>query len=201
VPADHIESGILYQELPEVSGRVHPNRRPIMTLAARLVPIVDKIRQLNTDFGLRPYRVHLIHQKWSGARIGEGSSIEISRHEILPTPKVSGMSSTSEILRATGLTEEGTISVSEISARFTEDDLMGRTPDLIDPAVQRTGARNVEFFWEVSQDGPSTPLAERRRFVPNAVPVFDAGKCQWDVSLAKQDYDLSRLGTSDPRSR
>lgn len=169
-------------------------------LTTRLVPVVDKIRQLYTMFGINSYRVFLVHVQWSGGRIGEGQGIEIAKREILPTPRVSAMSSTTEILHAVGVQEEGGITISQISAKYTEDDLMGRTPDMVEPALPRTNGRGTEFFYEIVENRPSTPQPVRRMYVPNAAPALSRDSFQWTVSLTKRDYDRSRSGTFERRS-
>lgn len=189
---DRTDSGSPQAELPEIQGRVRPLRRDQQPLADRLVPVVDKIRQLNTSFGIRPYRIFLVHMQYPGQRIGDGAPVEISRKEILPTPKIIGMGSTSEVLRPFGLTEEGSIRVAQISPKYTEDDLMGRTPDLQDPAMPRTGGRNQIFFWEVVERRPSTPPSVPRRYVPSAVPELGRDNFEWTIGLTKATFDRSR---------
>ena len=76
--------------------------------------------------------------------------------------KVQDMAATTQVLQAMGLTEAGGLTVSQISLRFTEDDLMGKTQDLIDPEIRRTGLRNAEFFWEVVEARPTGPAPAPR---------------------------------------
>lgn len=197
---DRTESGTPLLELPEVTGGVAPLPAYSGNLSVALVPVVDSIRQLYTTFGLRPYRVFLVHEAWSGARIGEGTPLEISRREVLPTPKVLDMGGTSLTLRSVGLTEEGGITIEEVSAKYTEDDLLGKTPDLVDPALPSVGLSNVEFFWEVSENRPSTPAPVRRRYVPNATPMLTRDGFEWRVSLTKQDFNRDRYGSFDRRA-
>jgi hypothetical protein len=198
---DRTNSGTPRAELPELTGAVKalPPGHGDSALASALTPVVDEIRQLYTEFGVRPYQVFLIHMQWSGNRIGEGSAVEISRREILPTPQVVDMGSTTEVLRQFGLTEEGGLVVDQVSTKYTEDDLMGRTPDLIDPTMPRTGLSTVEFFWEVIESRPSNPASVPRRYVPVGVPMLSRDRFQWRVALAKQDYNRSRGRTFDRR--
>jgi len=177
-------------EMPEVAGLVRPlaDHELSGTLTTRLIPLVDRIRHLYTRFGQRPYRVFLVHLQWSGRLIGEGSPVVLSRRELLPTPRVLDMSATNEVLRAFGNTEEGGLTVDQISMKYSEDDLLGRTPDLINPATPRTSMKNVEFFWEVSEDNKRIP----RRYVPNAVPMIGKDRFQLRISLTKQDSNRAR---------
>lgn len=162
------------------------------TLAAKLVPVVDRIRQLATRFGIRPYRVFLVHVRWTGPRRGMGEGQEVSRVEILPTPAVSEMNGIVEIAKALGRTEEGGVSITEISGKYSEDDLRGLTPDLLDPQQPRTLLPNVEFFWEVAENRPNRPDPVRRRFQLASAPSLSRDVVQWRVQLTKQDYDRSR---------
>ena len=190
-------------DMPEAAGSVRPLRRDEVksSLMNRLVPNIDKIRQLPVNLGLRPYRVFMVHILWSGERIGEGQPQETSRREILPTPRIRDMSATSEVLSAFGRTEEGGIVVDRISAKFSEDDLMGATPDLIEPAMPRTGKRNGDFFWEVQESRPGTPNPIPRRYVPSGTPTLMRGGLHWRVPLNKQMVNRSRNQTMDRRAQ
>jgi hypothetical protein len=196
---DRTDSGMPLLEMPEVTGAVHPVPARMPTLGTDLVTTVDDLRQLYTDFGLRPYRVFLVHVAWSGGRRGDGNPIELSRREILPTPRVLDMGSTSFALRSIGLTEEGGVVIEHVSPKYTEDDLLGRTPDLIDPAFPATGLANVEFFWEVAENRPSNPEPVRRRYVPSSTPMLTRDIFQWRVGLVKQDLNRDRRGGFDKR--
>jgi hypothetical protein len=116
--------------------------------------------------------------------------METARIEILPTPKVADMAATTVALQAMGLTEVGGLTVSQISLRYTEDDLTGKTPDLTDPEMPRTGLRNAEFFWEVVENRPTGPTPVPRRYVPADVPM--RGNTGWTIALIKQAGDRAR---------
>jgi hypothetical protein len=203
VAADRTPPTDITAELPALTGAVRPLRMPEQprTLASMLIPSIDKIRQIPTMLGLRPKRVFLVHAVWNGplGKKGDGAPVEVSRTEILPTPKVADMEATTQILHATGLSEEGGLRITEISARFSEDDLMGRTPDLQDAADPRTSRRGAEFYWEVVDDRPNAPTGVRRQYVPSDVPELSKDGCQWRISLIKRDGDRSRAGAALPR--
>jgi hypothetical protein len=192
VPTDREDNGDPRSELPELSGRLRPPSGGAQraTLANRLVPVVDRIRNLNAKFGLRPYRVFLVHAVSSSGSRGVGLTRIVSRREIEPTPRVNDFGSMAETILATGTTEEGAISIDEISAKFTEDDLLGRTADLADPKLKGlTADESTEFFWEVQEERPQRDLPQIRRFAVAGVPELNRGKFQWTVRLTKQDYD------------
>jgi len=176
--------------VPEQTGQVHPERNVRNSLIYDLAPDIDEIRQIPVDLGLRPYRVFMVHVAWTGKRRGEGQPYETSRREILPTPKITNMDATTFMLRGYGLTEEGGIAVTDISLQFTEDDLTGKTPDLTDPEVARTGRRDAEFFWEVVEMRPTPPQTIPRRYVPRSVPNRKA--TGWVIGLVKQTGDRAR---------
>ncbi len=185
-------------EQPAAEGAVRPLRPEEVrgSLMARLGPVVDRIRQLPAKLGLRPYRVFLVHLRWSGARIGEGTPAEVSRREILPTPRIRDMASTTEVLSSFGRVEEGGIVVDRISPRFSEDDLTGATPDMLDPAEPRTGLRSVEFFWEVQEQRPGRPSPIPRSYTVSAAPTLMRGQSHWRVPLVKRMVNRSRQQTT-----
>jgi hypothetical protein len=192
MPDDRTRNGSPAADLPARTRQVRPLGPGEIgnTLADKLSPMADKLRQIATKLGVRRYRVFMVHVMWSGAARGAGLPKEISRREILPTPKVSDMQATTNVLRQFGLTEEGGLVVDEISAAFTEDDLVGKTPDLVDPTMTRTGTQNAEFFWEVVEARNTYPLPTPRRYVPSDVPMRRA-TC-WRVSLTKVAGDRDR---------
>ncbi len=178
-------------ELPEITGQV-ATTGPAPSLVQKLIPTVDKIRQLRTFFGMANYAVSLVHIKWSGTQIGEGVEQEISRTQILPNPVILDMTTTQEVMRSFGLTEEGTLVIDQISIKYSEDDLMGRTPDMISPTLPRTNQANTQFFWEVVELRKQNPSPIPRRYVPVAVPNLDKSGFAWKVALVKQTQDRSR---------
>ena len=164
------------------------------TLAARLVPVADRLRALKAKFGIRPYRVFLLHGIWESGVVGEGYCRVTSKVEITPPPRVTDMSAVAQVLRSTGMSEEGDVRVTEISARFTEDDLMGKTPDLKDDDVPRTSDVARDFWWEIVENRPQIPRPVVRRYAVNSVPTLSRDGLQWRASLTKQDYDRGREG-------
>jgi hypothetical protein len=179
-------------EQGEQRGDVRPVPASQSTLMVGLIPIVDSARQLINNFGLCPYRVFLIHVLWPSGRRGVGNPVVISNRELLPAPKVVDMSATTEILQAFGRSEDGGLSVERISARYSEDDLLGVTPDLKDLVPDSTDTANVDFFYEVQEARPTSPQPASRRYVPSSVPMLSRGGLSWKIALTKQDYDRDR---------
>lgn len=202
MPIDRDQTDTPEADLPEMGHELDGPPRGLYreTLASDLVDIVDEIRQLNSEFGIRPYRVFMIHSQWTGGEVGVGQEQITSRIEILPTPRLKGMDSLSTIVDPTGLTEDGSVDVDQISARYTEDDLTGRTPDLNDPNLPRTSAGAVDFYWEVHENRGQTPNTVLRRFNPKGVPHLSRDGFQWRIALVKQDYDRGRNGETERES-
>jgi len=199
MPIDRDNSGTPEADLPALAHALDsPEPGQVRgTLASRLVPVVDSIRSLNSKFGIRPYRVFMVHSQWTGGEPGVGYENITSRIEITPTPRIKDMDAVNTIMRETGLTEEGDVEVDQISARFTEDDLTGRTPDLNDPNLPRTTGAAFDFYWEVVENRGQSPNAVIRRFNPRNVPGLSRDGFQWKITLIKQDYDRGRRGEVD----
>jgi hypothetical protein len=198
---DRVASGDVAAELPELSGRLRPPLPQLepLTLAGRLVPTADKIRNLYARFGVHIYRVFLVHASWTGGKRGVGELQVTARREILPVPRVRDYDSVRRGIRSTGVTEEGDIVVDRISPKYAEDDLLGKTPDLVDPSLPRTSRPDVQFWWEIEENRPSTPNPMIRRFSPPAaVPFLKRDAFQWSVTLTKQAGDRGRRGSTDP---
>ena len=179
-------------EQVEQRGDVRPVLGGQPTLTVGLIPIVDSARQMLSNFGMRPYRVFLVHVLWPSGRRGMGNQVVISNRELLPAPKVVDMSATTEILHAFGRDEEGGLSIEQISAKYSEDDLLGVTPDLAELVPSGTDTANVDFFYEVQEARPTSPQPASRRYVPSSVPMLSRGSLSWKISLTKQDYDRDR---------
>jgi len=97
------------------------------TLASKFGKVADNLRQLATDFGIRPYRVFLTWTKWTGVERGQGDEILIRRAEILPTPRVISIDNMNNSPMHAGVLPVGSLKVDRISVvSFTRDVLMGK---------------------------------------------------------------------------
>lgn len=190
------------------------------TLAHRLSPRVDRLRQVATRFGIRSDRVFLVWTKFTGLERGEGEEQEVQRLEILPTPRVHDLTSISLNPLTGGILPAGSVRVDRISARFNDDILQGRVP----PGSAERGKRTNEpfdFFYEIVADGRSdAPLvgcgdvheaelvsggptkAARARFRPASMPERREGGVEYSIVLERISEDrtaegLSRIG-EDP---
>lgn len=179
------------------------------TLAHRLGPRVDRLRQIETRFGVRPYRVFLTWTRATGQQRGDGDTNVIARVEILPTPRVNDLTAQARRPWSGGQLPEGALGVDRISATFTADNLSG----LVIPSEHRgssrrrpqgeriggteivpTGDDQVDFFYEVVEDGRGDSPARRARFRLFAEPYRDASSIQWRVTLEPASDPPDRSG-------
>ena len=177
---------------PGDTSGARPACAPSRSLAEQLGPTVDSLRQLYTDFGLRPYRVFSVVYEWSGGDVGRGTARVLSEAELLPTPSLKETSGVLSEERSAGLVERGSTRLEQVSPRYTEDEvkqLFHRLP--LQPGQQGFVEVRVD-----ARDGQT----ERRRFIVRGMPYRDAGAFQWKVSLMRQDEDRSRLGLPAPPS-
>lgn len=179
---------------PDRDPSLHANRRPGSSLVESLGDIVDEARQLNTDFGLRPYRVFSIVVEWSGGEVGKGAPTVIRETEFLPTPLVQmgssrGIGGVDTRMTEGGLSERGMVVMTEVSPRLTEDDIQALFH--LQPVPQ-----NLDAFIEIrmdARDGATT----RRRFAVQGVPDRRADKFDWRVKLRRQNQNEHRNTSVD----
>jgi len=151
---------------------------------------LDELRQLNAELGARPYRVFLVRTRWSGKRRGQGVETVFSEDEILPTPKLSELSSLQRTMLDIGSDEQGGMNVSEISPRYTEWQLLGLNPD--GSAVPE----NETFSWEISLSRGDAGSKKRRRFTVQGIPGYNASRLEWTVRLGRAGSDRNPDGSS-----
>ena len=178
------------------------------SLVARLSSVVDSQRQLNTKFGMRPYRVFLIWTKWTGVERGQGMENVLCECEILPTPRVVSLDKLSFTPFHAGVLPVGSLSVDEISTgRYTSDVLRGDIPvdgreALIGPRPPGLSSRQLDhipepydFFYEVMQDERNGCAPVRERFGLLSMPFLDAENFSWRLMLEKRGQDRNRDGS------
>ncbi len=157
------------------------------TLARGFIGLADSLRDMLTRFGLRTYKVTIVKVEWSGNRRGRGTPQVVSELVVLPTPKISAVDSLSEIVQSGGGLESGTLELTQISGRFSEEQLRGLGSDgeAIPP--------NQEFFYEIEffpHEGPSV----KRRFIPSGPPAYYPGRLGWSIKLARSYDNRDRNG-------
>lgn len=185
------------------------------TLAHRFAKKVDRLRQLNTTFGLRHDRVFLVWTRYTGEVRGEGDEVEVARLELLPTPRVSDHTTIQFAPYSAGILPVGSVTVDQISAQMSEEVLMGkRVPDEALPPGSDI-PQPTDFFYEIVADdrsveapagcGPEneqmalmrgSSVTPRSRFRIAATPERMEGKVQMKVALERISEDRAWDGTS-----
>ena len=155
------------------------------TLVRKLSPTVDRLRQIATNLGVRPYRVFLVRTRWSGEERGEGQEVVYDEREILPTPRVKQVSNLMRYLTEVGVGEQGELKVIDIATTYTEYQLTGKNDDGSDPADTE------QFYWEIRGDAGMGSNPPRRRFIPTGAPYYNAGCVRWEVTLRRAQEDRS----------
>jgi len=166
----------------KVTSKSLPN-----TLARKLIPVADRLRNLYSVFGLRPYVVRTVRTQWSSGIRNQGVEQVIESVDILPTPLLSDLTGVIELNTAIGLDESGEVMVSQISGRYTEDQLRG-----FDPTGQQL-EKDQSFYYEI--EFPLRGDSERRRFIIKAAPMYHSDLFSWTIKLERQRPDRSRNGT------
>lgn len=170
---------------PERDPNLHPLRDPASSLVESFGSVVDEMRQIATDLGVRPYRLFSVVIQWSGGERGRGKPTVVSETEFLPTPVVYLGSTGREATTGGGILR-GEARVTELSPRYTEEDLNALFH--VNPL-----GKNQEGFLEVVLD-ERMGKAIRRRFVRKGTPQYEADKFQWVCKLLAQDQPRQRDG-------
>lgn len=168
---------------PNLDPSLHRNARPACSLVESFGPLVDDMRQLEVDLGLRFYEVFSVVVRWSGGERGRGTATLVSEMPFLPVPQVTGLGNGRRDLRAAGNVKRGEIWLRKLSPRYTEDDIV-----LLFPRELRD---DEEHFIEVRGDARDGSTARRRYHI---VGEPERQAFEWQVRLIKQDEDRTRGG-------
>lgn len=181
--------------LPGDEPGIGPNPSPERSFVNELQETVDELRQIATDLGVRPYRVFSVLIEWDGGAVGRGVARCVKEVEILPTPKVNETSGVQGEIRSAGLVERGSVTLSQVSGSYTEDQVRSMfmlAP--LGPTAPGDGLKpGQETFIEVRVDARDG-VTERRRFVVRGMPYRKAEAFEWRVSLMRQDMERARNG-------
>ena len=169
------------------NGDGQPNPAPQNSLAEDLGDVADDMRQLYTDFGLRPYRVFSVIIEWTGGELYRGEPRVICEKEFLPTPYIDLRPLYSNYTEA-GILQHGDIVMREVSPSITEDQIRELCFN------GEPLPKNQQGFIEVTHDRRKGNMPKRRRFVVRGAPWHDAEKFQWVVALSEEDDERNRNG-------
>lgn len=168
-----------------------PKPRPLSpiearrTLANRLSRPADRLRQVATRLGLRPYRFFLVWTTWDGEVRGEGTEREYARVELLPTPKIGELTSLQQAAYPAGVLGTGTLRLDRVSMGYTAAQLMGLQIPGREQAADMP--RNVDFWYEMREDGRGTDQPVPIRFRISAAPYRAPGRVCWVLMLEQQN--------------
>jgi hypothetical protein len=95
-------------------------------LFTRLTPVLDAARGVIQGLGLRPYRVYLLTERWTGPGPKEGILEELVWDEVLPSPEVIHLSA-ARIASSGGQYQAGAVELRKISRERRREELLGRT--------------------------------------------------------------------------
>lgn len=163
----------------------------IGTVIDSLTPLVDCLRDLQTQLGARQYEVSLVWTQWTGGERGTGAESVVKVLPLLPTPMVSNLDDgLRRELQMIGMEEVGNIRIRELSPRFNEDLLLGQA--VVVPLGARIPA-DMSFYWEVFFPRVGS-AGVRRRFQPKSAPNKTPTNFEWSIELVKVSEDRGRDG-------
>jgi hypothetical protein len=183
-------------------SRVRPlgPRHARESILQRVAPIVDKARQIGVRSGLRSRRVFLVWTTWDGAERGEGNEVELSRMELLPTPRVTGLDAVAMQSFSAGVLPEGSIRVELVSVLYTEAQLNGfivpPSERCLAPLVWNPPPPNGSFFYEVVEDGRGDVLPTRQKYRLASQVWRREGRVSWSFVLERISEDSTTAGPS-----
>lgn len=162
------------------------------SIAHRIVPRVDSIRQIATKLGVRPYRVSLVWGVFAGDERGEGAEVEVKRIEILPTPRILPFRLEHSMFPI-GWVPSGILRVKLISATLTEDMLLGKwVPNHHEIAIPQP----YSFHYEIVEDGRGDATPRPRKYRLSGAPYRAASSVMWEIVLERigTDNDMPSTG-------
>lgn len=157
-------------------------------LTEALNPVVDVARDVEVRLGAKPYQVSLVWAAWSGGARNFGELGVVNVVRLLPTPAVS-VERTRASIQQPGVVEEGVVSITEISPRYSELVLVGR--DVVVPPGSLL-PEHYDFWYEVEFAQPGQPYPEHRRYTVLGPPTRTVKRAGWEVDV-KRATALGRI--------
>lgn len=164
------------------------------SLARLLEGPADKLRNIFTLVGMRPYVVRLVRTRWTGGARGHGPEVIVDDNvQILPTPLLVDLSGLQRVISPVGADERGSLMLTEISGCYTEEQLRGLSDD------GKEIPPDIGFFYEVEFLRPDGKEGERRRFSIAGPPEYVPDEFGWRVRLERAHANRTRAGHPPPR--
>jgi len=138
-----------------------------------LASLVDDARQLESDLGLRPYRIFSVYEWWPSGQRGRGDSC-CKETEWLPTPMLD-FRSLRKRYGAAGSVDSGDVVLRKVSATMTEAQITNLC------SCNQTQDPTASVIIEARQDNSCV----RRTFLVNGPPYLDAGRFEWIIPLKR----------------
>ena len=170
------------------NGKGSPNLAPQLSLVEEQSQLVDEMRQMQTDAGLRPYRVFSVIVEWDSGELYRGKQRVVGEKEFLPTPLVD-LRPMYTNMREAGVFEHGDIVLREVSPSLTE----AQVGELFFNGAKLPPGQ--QGYIEVRHDARKGNEPPRRRFTVRGVPWHDAERFQWIATLSDEEPD--RLPNGD----
>lgn len=154
-------------------------------LADKLVDVVDSVRRkIHAALGTRPWTVAIVTRRWSGEERGVGTCSETVL-ELDPTPHVSR--NTRDRMGPAGREAAGSITLTGVSLRYTEEELAPKVDNRTEVAYRLTEGHGQR--------------QKTRWFVLNASPVPRRGDTpgdgtDWYINL-NETSDMGKLDGMD----
>lgn len=170
------------------NGKGSPDPDPELSLVEEMSPLVDEMRQLQTEFGTRPYRVFSVITEWSSGELYRGDERVICEKEFLPTPLID-LRPMYSVMSEAGIIQHGDVVMREISPSLTEDQIRELCFNGVDLKPGQQG------YIEVVHDRRKGNSPERRRFTVRGAPWHNAEKFEWIVTLSDEEIPRNRDGS------
>lgn len=158
------------------------------SLARKMIGPADRLRNLFTKFGMRPYVIRWVRSAWSGGRRGVGEESIISVEVILPVPLMLDLKTLTRVVNPIGIDENGGVVLTEVSGCYKEEKLRGLDDDGTPiPADQN-------FYYEIEFMRADGQPSDKRRLFPSGAPEYVPDDFAWSVKLERQRQDRRRDG-------
>ena len=93
------------------------------TVIERLARVADRMRAVRDRLGLTPWRTFVVAYQWTGGARGRGKPGLTKEIELTPRPALTSAAGLKVSPTSGGLVADGVVRLTEISPRYTEDDL------------------------------------------------------------------------------